>query len=367
MAEASRLGGARCGGAAAAGLIVSVAAVLLTACAPTPPAPGSSAAVAAPPGAVGGVGVAQAPGSPPREPVDVTIAIVTRSTAQLPEYVGLKGGFFEQEGVRLTLQQMPTPAGILAMIDGQVGYSTSGASIIRAAASGRPVKLIAGGKNAPDWQLFVQPEIASVADLRGRRVGVLNPTGAATLVTHEILEKYGVGSKDLESINLQNTEGIFAGLVAKQIHGGLLSPPFTVYAAREGLKYLLKSADEVQVLQGGLGTSEQRLRERPDEVDAVLRGLVRSTRALFEDRELVLGIIAEQFDLPRDVVVDIYADVAEAFERTATASDEVIRREIAGQEEAIGEKLNVGPADVSDFSLLRRAHEALASRERARS
>jgi NitT/TauT family transport system substrate-binding protein len=302
-----------------------------------------------------------APAAPAPEPMDVVVAIVSASTAQLPYYVGLKAGFFEQEGVRLTLTLMPTPLGIASAIDGAVGYTTSGGSVIRAAASGRPIRLIAGGKNTPDWNLAVRPDVASVADLRGKRIGVLEPTGASTLVTYEVLDRYGVAKSDVESINLHNTEGILAGLLAGAVDGGLISPPFTVYARREGLKELARSADVVEVLQGGLGTSVQRLQERPAEVDAVLRGLLRATKALHEDRALVVRTMAEQFDLNPSVAAEMYPDVAPTFTPDATPSDAVIRREIAAQAAAVGQELNVSPQDVADFGPLRRAQAALAS------
>src|SRR4051812_16485791 len=219
----------------------------------TASAPAVAAAAPGAPGEAALVG-ASTP-TPPRDPLDVTVAIVSASTAQLPYYVGLKGGFFEQEGVRLTLTLMPTPLGIASAIEGAVGYTTSGGSVIRAAASGRPIRLIAGGKNAPDWNLVVQPAISRVADLRGKRVGVLDPTGASTLVTFEVLDRYGVGKADVESINLHNTEGILAGLLAGAVDGGLISPPFTVYARREGLKELVRSAGVGGGLQGGGGTA----------------------------------------------------------------------------------------------------------------
>jgi NitT/TauT family transport system substrate-binding protein len=325
-------------------LVATAALACAPAAAPTPPAERTTAPGAAP-----------APAAPTREPLDVVVAIVSASTAQLPYYVGLKGGFFEQEGIRLTLTLMPTSVGIASAIDGAVGYTTSGGSTIRAAASGRPIRLIAGGKNKPDWNLAVRSDIASVADLRGKRVGVLEPTGASTLVTFEVLERFGVAKTDVESINLHNTEGIFAGLVAGAVDGGLISPPFTVYARREGLKEIARSADVVEVLQGGLGTSVQRLQERPAEIDAVLRGLLRATRALHDDRALVVRTMAEQFDLDPGIAADMYPDVAPTFTPDATASEAVIRREIAAQATAVGQELNVTPQDVADFGPLRRA------------
>jgi NitT/TauT family transport system substrate-binding protein len=345
-----------------AGLSALGAAVIL-ACGPaTQPAAPAAERAAAP-----GAPLAQsqpstaASAASTREPVDVTVAIVSASTAQLPYYVGLKGGFFEQEGIRLTLTLMPTPLGIASAIDGAVGYTTSGGSVIRAAASGRPIRLIAGGKNLPDWNLAVRPDVGSVAELRGKRVGVLEPTGASTLVTFEVLDRYGVGKSDVESINLHNTEGILAGLLAGAVDGGLISPPFTVYARREGLKELVRSADVVEVLQGGLGTSVQRLQERPSEIEAVLRGLLRATQALHQDRALVVRTMAEQFELDPTVAAAMYDDVALSFTPDATASDAVIQREIAAQAAAVGQELNVTPRDVADFGPLQRAQAALAA------
>ena len=341
-----------------AAMLLVVAAAGVLACAP-------AVAPAAAPGAMGErpaapVASAASVATTP-EPMDVVVAIVSASTAQLPYYVGLKAGFFEQEGIRLTLTLMPTPIGIASAIDGAVGYTTSGGSVIRAAASGRPIRLIAGGKNMPDWNLAVRPNVTSVADLRGKRIGVLEPTGASTLVTFELLDRYGVAKSDVESINLHNTEGILAGLLAGAVDGGLISPPFTVYARREGLKELARSADVVEVLQGGLGTSVQRLQERSAEVDAVLRGLLRATRALHEDRALVVRTMAEQFDLDPDVAAEMYPDVAPPFTPDATASEAVIRREIAAQAAAVSQELNVSPQDVAEFGPLRRAQAALAA------
>jgi len=340
----------RRGSIAAVGVFTSV---LALACAPSgplaggQPTPGNSAAPAV------------VAATPAREPVDVTLAVVVHSTTQLPYYVGQQAGLFAEEGINLTITQMATPASIAAMIDGSVGYGTSGASIIRAAASGRPVKLIGGGRNTPDWQLMVQPTVGSVAELRGKRIGVLDPTGAATLVTYELLGKHGVARQDVESINLHSTQGVLAGLLAGQVDGGLVAPPNTVQARREGLKTLVYSGDSVQVLQGGLGTGEQRLRERPAEVDAMLRATLRATRAMQTDRALAAQVLADRFDLTPDVAAEVADETVLGFTPDVSASDEVIQREIAAQEEATGQKLGATVADVADFGPLRRAQAAL--------
>src|SRR3954471_7438445 len=84
-----------------------------------------------------------------RAAVDVLVASPARSFTQLPFYVGLAAGLFAEEGLNATMINMASPVAIAAVIDGQVGYTTAGGTTIRAAASGRPVRLIAGGNNRP--------------------------------------------------------------------------------------------------------------------------------------------------------------------------------------------------------------------------
>jgi NitT/TauT family transport system substrate-binding protein len=314
--------------------------------APQPPAPAAAAGDARP-----------APTARALTPVILTA--ISRVTAILPHYVGLRAGLYAEEGLDLQINLMPTPTGIAAMMEGQIGYSASGASVIRAATSGRPVRLIAGGKNTPDWHVIVQPDVGRLEDLRGRRVGILAPTGAATLAIYEVLANRGVRKEEFDSIDLRTADGLLAGILARQVDAAPISPPATVHALRAGMKALVRTGDEVQMLQGGLGTSVQRLQERPAEVETMLRALVRSTRAMRENRALGIEVLASEFGLDPALADEMYADIALNFEPTASATDAVILREVAAQAEATGEELAVGVADVADFGPLRRAQRSL--------
>jgi len=346
-------------------LLLVLILMLGPACGPAaaPPPADQSAAAAQPsddpakvqPAGVGAAGAAATPGPP----VDVVVASPGRSLTQLPFYLGLKEGIYADEGLNVSLVTMASPVAIAAIIDGQVGYSTSGGTTIRAAASGRPVRLIAGGKSRPDWDLMVQPGIDTVEALRGKRIGVQAPTGATTLLTYTLLAKYGIGQSDVEAINLQSTDGILQGLVARQVDAGPLGPPQNIIARREGLRPLLHTGDEVVLLQGGVGTSVQRLQERPAEVEAVLRGLLRSTRLMQSDQAKTVDVLVDEYGMDRDVAEIVYAENVSDFVPDASASDTEIQQEIAAEEQAIGEKLNVTVAQVADFGPLHRAQAAV--------
>src|SRR5215204_4715675 len=85
--------------------------VLVAGCAP--------ASSATPPsGESTGSSVAAAPQARPRELQDVIVAVVVQSTTQLPFYVGLKSGIFEEEGLRVTVTQMPIPTMLAGIVEG---------------------------------------------------------------------------------------------------------------------------------------------------------------------------------------------------------------------------------------------------------
>jgi hypothetical protein len=67
----------------------------------------------------------------------------------------------------------------------------------------------------------------------------------------------------------------------------------------------------------------------------------------------------ERFDLAPEVATEMFEETALGFTPDVSASDEVIQREIAAQEEAIGQKLSATVADVADFGPLHRAQAAV--------
>jgi hypothetical protein len=77
------------------------------------------------------------------------------------------------------------------------------------------------------------------------------------------------------------------------------------------------------------------------------------------DRALVARVLVERFDLTPEVAAERFDETALGFTPDASASDAVIQREIAAQEEAIVQKLSVSVADVSNFAPLHRAQVAV--------
>ena len=78
-------------------------------------------------------------------------------------------GFFKAEGLDNETIVIGGPAGIAALISGDVDYSGAGGSGLRAAVKGAPLKAFMYQTERPTWYLIVHPTISQVSDCAEKR------------------------------------------------------------------------------------------------------------------------------------------------------------------------------------------------------
>jgi NitT/TauT family transport system substrate-binding protein len=85
-----------------------------------------------------------------------------------------KGGLFKKNGLDVDLVYIQgSPILTTAMVSGQVPLSfIGGAAIVASAVGGADTVYLACGINTLYWRVFSTPDIKSVADLKGKKIGV---------------------------------------------------------------------------------------------------------------------------------------------------------------------------------------------------
>src|SRR5262245_39564537 len=78
--------------------------------------------------------------------------------------------FFRDEGLENETILIGGPAGIAALVSGDVDYSGAGGSGMRAAVKGAPLKAIMYQTEKPTWYLIVHPSILRLPNSRGKRL-----------------------------------------------------------------------------------------------------------------------------------------------------------------------------------------------------
>src|ERR687889_28356 len=100
-----------------------------------------------------------------------------------------------------------------ALVSNQVDYFTGVETSIRVGATGVPVKVVAVSKKAPTFALMVQPDIQSVAELRGRPVGVSSATGAGIGGLRRVLALHGMTMDDVQLVYGADQQGTLVSLL----------------------------------------------------------------------------------------------------------------------------------------------------------
>jgi ABC-type nitrate/sulfonate/bicarbonate transport system substrate-binding protein len=109
--------------------------------------------------------------------------------------------------------------------------------------AGKDVIIVTGGDSSMN-ELFVQPEIRSVADLKGRTVIVDAPNTAYALLAKKILLNHGLKSGDYA---IKPVGGTLMRAKAmsenKEYAASMLNPPFSITADKQGMKSLGRAID----------------------------------------------------------------------------------------------------------------------------
>ena len=154
-------------------------------------------------------------GRPPPEPLMLGVA---RSTFGAPLWVAQLQGFFA-EGLAVTLR--PYPSGKLAleaMLRSEVEVATVAETpLVFAGLAGKPFAVIANYASSTEHSLVARTDrgIATVADLRGRRVGVA-PGTSGQYFLHVLLSDEGLRESDLTIVPLP-PEAQAAALAAGEV------------------------------------------------------------------------------------------------------------------------------------------------------
>ena len=102
----------------------------------------------------------------------ISTAIPSATIHYLSLYVAEERGFFREENLDNEVVAIGGPAGIAALVNGGIDFSGAAGSSMRAAMAGAPLKVIMFQADRVTWHVVTGPQLAKIADLKGKRVGV---------------------------------------------------------------------------------------------------------------------------------------------------------------------------------------------------
>jgi len=226
-------------------------------------------------------------------------------------------GFFKDEGLENETIVIGGPAGIAALVSGDVDFSGAGGSGLRAAVKGAPLKAILYQTEKPTWYLVVHPSITQVSDLKGKKIGVSLIGDSEDRFTTLFVERGGLSAKDVTKISLGTSPGDrILAIKSGGVSAVVLDPAATVMAEREGLRSLAYLGDMFPLPFQGYVTTHQKIAENPAQVKRWIRAMIRSLIFLRERPEEAAEIAVKHLrfrNITRPMLIDAIKSYVRAF------------------------------------------------------
>jgi NitT/TauT family transport system substrate-binding protein len=271
----------------------------------------------------------------------VRLGLPSRSMGYLPLFVALNRGFFRDENIDLDLPLMLPNIAHNALLSGEIDYHGLADSALRLAAKGAPIKTIFFGTTLPNYFVVAKPQIKTVADLKGKYIGVSRFGGTTDLAARIALQKNGLDpQKDvvLIMIGLANTRN--AALTAGSIDATIANPPDNAVLKQKGYRELLFLGDAIEFPSNGFATTDRRLSEHRDQVKRLLRALYRGLQFAREHASETIKIIESEYNLDPALARESYTSLAKSFSKDGTSTEAGLRvhvKLIRNSEKGLGE------------------------------
>jgi ABC-type nitrate/sulfonate/bicarbonate transport system substrate-binding protein len=165
----------------------------------------------------------------------------------LPLYAGLAQGIFEKYGLKVDLQFTPNSNDQregLAAGKFEIAHAAVDNAIAMVELAKKDVIIVMGGDSSMN-EFFVQPEIKSFADLRGKVLAVDAPNTAYAVLAKKILLNNGLKAGDYTVKAVGGTALRLKAMTEDRDNhaAAILNIPFSIVAGQNGLKSMGRTVD----------------------------------------------------------------------------------------------------------------------------
>ena len=290
----------------------------------------------------------------------IRVSVTNYNMSYLAAGVAAQRGFFKEEGLDVEIVRMNANVAMSSLISEDVDYTMIFASVIRAAMRGIPLKVIAVLIDSPPYAFIARPEITTMKALKGKTIGIGVYGSFNDIIARMMLERSGIDpDRETKLVAFGSDGARFAALKEGLVEAAIIAPPADAQARKLGLTVLARANDLFRFPHIGLGTTNKKLKENPQEVSRVIRAFIKANRFVRDNRQEAINILAAWGRTQKEDAIASYDSTWQVFSPDGAMPDDGMRLVIDDAQKALKATRVFAINEVADAGPLREAQRTL--------
>lgn len=230
------------------------------------------------------------------EKVKMSIAATTSNYATY--FAALEKGYFLEEGFEVEIVKAGGGTATPAQISGEIEFNTSGATALSAILKGAALKLVYFPWERPTYQVWsTQPDIKTLADLKGKSVGIQTRGDTFEIAMRLLLMKRGIDPNSVGYTPLGFGAGRFAVITSGSLPAAMLTRVDLEQMRDMGTpmrgSLLADTFEEIRMPYTGMSVLDSALKRDRERIKRFVRACVKGHYYAVAHKQATLEIISK--------------------------------------------------------------------------
>ena len=255
------------------------------------------------------LGVFAAGGAQAQTKVVIGIPTSPPNVIHMPTIVAKDLGLYKKEGLDVEIVSLGDGTKVYrALLAGNIDFGlTPGAPTIIGTANGASIKALTSNLPKFEASMVVRGDIKTMADLKGKRIGIQEPGGFSDILSRAVLRAAKIDPKEVNFVSIASED--VPALVANQVDTAILHVEQEKLAQSKvpDLHAIARMWElQPKTLYTFLSATEKTIKDKPDLVQKVVEANIGATRVLYTDKAKVLPILVKLTGYPEKIISETY-------------------------------------------------------------
>lgn len=286
----------------------------------------------------------------------VRLAIPGYNITQIAFFTAKDKGYFKDEGLDVDLIQMTGNLANLALMSGEVEFTSVPAAAMAATLRGANLRVLFSTWEKPLFWVFTRTQMRDIKELKGKKVGVPGFNSVTYFLLREYLSRNGLEQgKDYTLIQAGDSAPRLLALQSGFVDATILPLPWNFSAQDAGMHEAASLAKaDIVAPNGSVVVRDELLRGDPQLIEQFLRASYKGLRYAVERRAGVIPVLMRNLKIKEDLASRGYDAARPALTADGIFTDESQRKAVDMVVKSAGVKDNPPPDRFFSFVIAKK-------------